>query len=181
MLIWFEIHFKLVYNYVILIMFPVSGTNAEKSHDDEPTDDEEPRQMNWIKLYGKEYYFTNEAKDQFMARQYCKDQKGILFEPKNATVNKDVGALAYKNNKQEIIIKPKIWLGVRYLSSKAGFVYESNGKSIVWENWITGQPDGDGRQNCVVHQNKWVDVNCNERHVFICERGKTTHASDLPN
>ena len=164
-------------------MFPVSGTNAGKSHDDEPTDDEEPRQMNWIKMYGKEYYFQNEAKDQVTAQVYCKNQKGMLFEPKNATVNKDVAALAIKN-RQIVVIKPKIWLGFRYSSSKELFVYESNGKSIVWENWITGQPDDDGRQNCVLLQtngNKWIDVDCDERHEFICERGKTTHASNLPN
>ena len=154
----------------------VSGTNARKSHDDEPTDDEEPRQMNWIKMYGKEYYFQNEAKDQVTAQVYCKNQKGMLFEPKNATVNKDVAALAIKN-RQIVVIKPKIWLGFRYSSSKELFVYESNGKSIDWKNWKTGQPEGDGRQNCVIHQNKWVDVNCNEKHVFICERGKTTHAN----
>ena len=126
-------------------------------------------------MYGKEYYYPNEAKDQFKAQVYCRNQKGILFEPKNPTVNKDVGALAYKNNK---IIKPNIWLGIQYSSSKGQFVYESNGRSIVWKNWKTGQPDADGRQNCVALQtidNKWVDLNCNERHVFICERGKTTY------
>ena len=135
----------------------------------------------WNEVYGKEYAVgTNlEANTQIWAQVYCQSQKGILFEPRSAPVNAKVAALVPATMR-----KPLIWLGIHYSKDKGQFVYVSNNKSIDWSYWKTGQPEGDGRQNCVALQtydNKWVDVNCNERHVFICERGKTTHASDLPN
>ena len=62
-------------------------------------------------------------------------------------------------------------------------MYVSDDKSIVWKNWKSGQPDGDGKENCVAIETisyKWGDMFCNETYNFICERGKSiysTHAN----
>ena len=56
-------------------------------------------------------------------------------------------------------------------------MYVSDDKAIVWKNWKSGQPDGDGKENCVAIETisyKWVDVDCDEAYNFICERGKST-------
>ena len=128
----------------------------------------------WVKMLGKEYHVRNEPTylNQANAKAYCKSQGGILFEPKSAQVNKNVAKFA-----KDTIGNWKfwIWLGIHYTNGQ--FVYESDDKSIVWKNWKSGQPDGDGKENCVALETisyKWADVYCNETYNFICERGKST-------
>ena len=131
----------------------------------------------WVKMLGKEYHVRNEPTylNQANAKAYCKSQGGILFEPKSAQVNIDIANIA-----KVIIRQPWIWLGIHEsTSSKGNFVYESDGQSIVWTNWMTDQPDGDGRENCVALQTitdsfDWSDVECDGRYNFICERGKSS-------
>ena len=128
----------------------------------------------WVKMLGKEYHVRNEPTylNQANAKAYCKSQGGILFEPKSAQVNKNVAKFA-----KDTIGNWKfwIWLGIHYTNGQ--FVYESDDKSIVWNNWKSTQPNGDG--NCVALETinyKWGDVGCNETwYIYeICERGKST-------
>ena len=123
-------------------------------------------------MHGKEYYVPYDTKNQANAQAYCKSQGGILFEPKSAQVNKNVAKFA-----KDTIGNWKfwIWLGLHYTNGQ--FVYESDDKSIVWNNWKSTQPIGDG--NCVALETinyKWGDVGCNETwYIYeICERGKST-------
>ena len=135
------------------------------------------RKTIWVKMHGKEYHVPNEPTyiNQSNAQAYCKSQGGILFEPKSSQVNIDIANLAKGNIRQ-----PWIWLGIHECtSSKGNFAYESDGQSIDWKNWKTGQPDGDGEENCVALQTitdsyDWSDVDCDGRYNFICERGKST-------
>ena len=126
-------------------------------------------------MHGKEYYVPYDTKNQANAQAYCKSQGGILFEPKSAQVNIDIANLAKKTIRQ-----PWIWLGIHESTALKGqFVYESDGQSIVWTNWMNDQPDGDGRENCVALQTiadsfDWSDVECDGRYNFICERGKSS-------
>ena len=126
----------------------------------------------WVKMLGKEYHVRNEPTylNQANAKAYCKSQGGILFEPKSAQVNKNVAKFA----KDAINLGNSwIWLGILYTNGQ--FVYESDDKSIVWKNWISGQPSRNG--NCVALETisyKWGDVGCNGAYNFICERGKST-------
>ena len=138
-----------------------------------------PPKTIWVKMLGKEYSVPNETKNQANAQAYCFSQGGILFEPKSAQVNKNVTKFA-----KDTIRKPWIWLGIHESNSTNGqFVYESDDKSIVWKNWKSGEPDGDGKENCVAIETisyKWGDMFCNETYNFICERGKSrysTHAN----
>ena len=126
----------------------------------------------WVKMLGKEYHVRNEPTylNQANAQAYCKSQGGILFEPKSAQVNKNVAKFAKDTFGNW---KFWIWLGIHYTNGQ--FVYESDNKSIVWNNWKSTQPNGDG--NCVALETinyKWGDVGCNEAYNFICERGKST-------
>ena len=131
-----------------------------------------PPKTIWVKILGKEYYVPNEAENEADAQDYCNSQGGILFEPKSAQVNKNVAKFA-----KDTIGNWKfwIWLGIHYTNGQ--FVYESDNKSIVWNNWKSTQPNGDG--NCVALETinyKWGDVGCNETwYIYeICERGKST-------
>ena len=138
-----------------------------------PTTTTTPPKTIWVKILGKEYYVPNEAENEADAQDYCNSQGGILFEPKSAKVNKNVTKFAKKT-----IRNPRIWLGIYENDSTNGqFVYVSDDKLIVWTNWKSGQPDGDGKENCVALETisyKWVDVDCDEAYNFICERGKST-------
>ena len=130
----------------------------------------------WLEMDGKEYYISSEEKNQTKAQAYCRNIGGTLFEPKAAQVNNDIINIA-----KSTIKIPWIWTGIHeMISSKGHFVYESDGTPIVWKNWKTGQPDGEGTENCVAIQistddynlQKWHDMYCDVICGFVCERGK---------
>ena len=124
-------------------------------------------------MHGKEYYVPYKAKNQANAQAYCEIMGGTLFEPKSAQVNNDVANLA-----KVTIQQPWIWIGIHEQTSSNGhFVYESDGKSIAWDNWKTGQPNGGGLENCVgiqiiIGSYNWADLDCDVICGFVCERGK---------
>ena len=124
-------------------------------------------------MHGKEYYVPHKAKNQAKAQSYCKSIGGRLFEPKSAQVNYDVSNLA-----KLTIGDSWIWIGIHeQTSSTRHFVYESDGKSISWNNWKIGQPNGDGAENCVgiqiiIDSYNWYDLNCDMICGFVCERGE---------
>ena len=124
-------------------------------------------------MHGKEYYVPYKAKNQAKAQSYCESIGGRLFEPKSAQVNHDVANLA------KLTIKESwIWIGIHEQTSSTGqFVYESDGKSISWNNWKIGQPNGVGAENCVgiqiiIDSYNWSDLNCDVISGFVCERGE---------
>ena len=124
-------------------------------------------------MHGKEYYFSSEKKTQEAAQAFCKSKGGKLFEPKSAQVNDDVANLA----KERGLVSA--WIGIHDKSVAGQFVYESDGKPYVWNNWGPGEPNDRGHEeNCAYvslgGQNKWKDCECDDDWEcdaqIVCER-----------
>ena len=65
---------------------------------------------------------------------YCKTKGGKLAEPKSAEANEDIVALAKS-------IDDTVWIGIDDKSKEGHFIYASDGTSVEYTNWHSGQPD----------------------------------------
>ena len=50
-------------------------------------------------------------------------------------------------------------------------VYDNDGQKLVYTNWRSNQPDGDGdcTEVCPDHEGKWNDINCASKKPFVCQ------------
>ena len=93
-----------------------------------------------------------------------------MFEPKYLEINSEVSKLA----KEQVGNTWGYWIGIHDQINQGNFVYDSDNKPIVYENWGGSEPNGDSREDCTVlgTWEKWVDTNCATAMPFICESGK---------
>ena len=102
---------------------------------------------------------------------YCKTKGGKLAEPKSAQANEDIVALAKS-------IDDTVWIGIDDKSKEGHFIYASDGTSVEYTNWYSGQPDSTDAwfydEDCVDLVNgygfEWNDDDCEKTLSFICER-----------
>ena len=128
-----------------------------------------------IKTKTVKYNIRQEKKTYSQANAYCKNNGGKLFEPKSASINNRVVALARSKG------VTLFWIGINDKTTEGRFTYESDGKVIVWKNWNSGEPNNgrsggvfgwswSANEDCVESiRGKWNDKNCNERRSFVCE------------
>ena len=104
------------------------------------------------------------------ARAFCNNLGQKLFEPKYLEINSEVSKLA----KEQVGNTWGYWIGIHDQINQGNFVYDSDNKPIVYENWSPSEPNGDSREDCTVlgTWEKWVDTNCATAMPFICESGK---------
>ena len=69
------------------------------------------------------------------------------------------------------------WVGIHDKTWEGKFSYESDGKSIVWKNWLDGQPNNKvnkcyGDEDCVEvgSKGKWNDQCCGKQKPYVCEK-----------
>ena len=107
------------------------------------------------------------------AKKTCNGVNGKMFEPRSKEINDDVATEARK-----LIGDDRwYWLGITDKVSEGNWSYNSNGQTISFENWFSGQPAtiGGENENCVEaghlsYNGKWHDVPCSwDWLFFICE------------
>merc|ERR1712062_259309 len=106
------------------------------------------------------------------AYMYCKRQipGGQLFEPRSKIQN-DYGKDLVDAIDGEIFTSSPIWLGINDHMEEGKFVYSKSEEPILFENWHSGQPNGETSQNCVAFYNKkWYTTTCASNYRFICEK-----------
>ena len=121
----------------------------------------------WEKLDGHAYHFDNEKKSHSEAKATCQSIGGKLFEPTCEKVYNEVSALAKTKGISNF------WLGIHDISNEGKFVYDSDGKDLVWTNWNSGEPnDWKKKEDCTMSDKlkKWNDVNCDWKYSIICEK-----------
>merc|ERR1712238_47316 len=148
------------------------------------------RQAEWVLIGGKNYDFNPAALTQSEARARCIRFGGKLFEPKDATTNRDVfvQAGAKLNGGTDL------WIGVSDVGTEDSFTYLSDGTLVnfVCESsaggragcWATGQPATTGL-DCVVGNSagggKWTVLACTAtgagKFGSICEMMEETPTS----
>ena len=95
------------------------------------------------------------------ARKLCKQVNSHLVEinseEENTAIKAEIGRRGFQSRKIEF------WLGITDRHSEGTWVLESNGESLPFSNWGTGEPNNAySSENCA-HFNlylKWNDRSC---------------------
>merc|ERR1712062_613551 len=108
------------------------------------------------------------------AYMYCKRKisGGKLLEPRSKIQNDYAKDLIDAIDGE--IYQSYIWLGINDHLEEGKFVYSKSDEPIIFENWYSGQPNGETSENCVAFYNRvsrnktWYDGNCASTYRFIC-------------
>merc|ERR1712238_25099 len=98
------------------------------------------RQAEWVSIGGKNYDFNPAAQTQSEARARCIRLGGKLFEPKDATTNRDVFVQAGA----KLIGGNNLWIGVSDVGTEDSFTYLSDGTLV---NFVCESSAG-GKAGC---------------------------------
>ena len=119
---------------------------------------------------------------QIEAKKFCEEEQQVpahLVEIDSAEENRAIVAEIQRRN----FARRKIdfWLGINDRHSEGHWVLESTGKSVVFTDWNSGEPNNagtHGSENCA-HFNryyKWNDLDCNDKpgngwmRTALCEK-----------
>ena len=102
----------------------------------------------------------------------CSNIGKQLVEPKSVDANNEIVALAQLN----MTTRGKgVWIGIDDKSQEGSFKYASDGSSVGYTNWHSGQPNDYNGQDCVLlwaaKDFEWGDEDCSTMQAsFICEQ-----------
>jgi len=123
----------------------------------------------WTQLSTGCYRFHESEMTQIEAKKFCEEEQQVpahLVEIDSAEENRAIVAELKRRN--FFSRKINFWLGINDRHSEGHWVLESTGKSVVFTNWLSGEPNNDGAygsENCA-HFNrdyKWNDLDCNDK------------------
>jgi len=125
----------------------------------------------WTQLSTGCYRFHTAPMTQSEAKKFCEEEQQVpshLIEIDSAEENRAVVA---EMKRQNFLLA--FWLGINDRHSEGHWVLESTGKSVVFANWRSGEPNNAGSEDCA-HINdtdifKWNDVPCNFKMRALCE------------
>ena len=125
----------------------------------------------WVKIGNKDYLFNTDKKSYLAANNSCFDHGGILFEPRDESVNSEVAEVAVAMG------VTRFWFGVNDLDLENSFVYSSSGDQLTWTNWRTGEPNNmNSNEDCgEIYSSSpvWNDFSCNFESQYVCERNNS--------
>ena len=116
------------------------------------------------------------------AKKFCEEEQEVparLVEIDSAEEDRAIFAEIQRSN----FFSRKIyfWLGITDRHSEGHWVLESTGKSVVFTNWHSGEPNNSGSdENCAhtIHHN-WNDRKCSDKQGYgwmrtaLCEKWKS--------
>ena len=121
--------------------------------------------------------FHESPMTQTEAKKFCEEEQEVparLVEIDSAEENSAISA----EIKRRDFVSRKIdfWLGITDRHSEGHWVLESTGKSVVFTDWHSGEPNNagiSGTENCayINSHHKWNDVRCNDNTwlTALCE------------
>ena len=113
---------------------------------------------------GKQYLVLNtDSLIYDVIKQVCDNHGGHMAEPRDVLENKFLNALG----------TGAFMLGMTDTATDGQWVWDSDGSSVGWQNWLSwGEPNGGENENCVVFAKQlwdnmrgheidaWADVRC---------------------
>jgi len=106
------------------------------------------------------------------ASETCSTLGGKLYEPKTEAINYEIATEANK----VIFNGESHWIGINDKETEGTWVYNSDGQTIEWSNWRSGEPDDGSNSNCVTTWGSssdtkgfWSSDPCYGIRFFICE------------
>merc|ERR1712062_646616 len=132
----------------------------------------------WTQLSTGCYRFHETPMTQSEAKKFCEEEQEVparLVEIDSAEENRALMAEIKRSNFD--LRQIEFWLGITDRHSEGDWVLESTGKSVVFTNWKSGEPNNAGRfgsEHCAYINDlyKWNDVHCNESSwlTALCEK-----------
>merc|ERR1712203_625484 len=119
----------------------------------------------WTQLSTGCYRFHESPMTQSEAKKFCEEEQEVpahLVEIDSLEENRAINAEMKRQNFYSR--KINFWLGINDRHTEGQWVLESTGKSVVFTDWNSGEPNNAGRtENCafINAQDKWNDVDCN--------------------
>lgn len=124
----------------------------------------------WIYIYSN----TNKTYDD--AEKWCHNHNAKLVAIQNKSIN------GYLN--ETLPHNPGYyWIGIRKINDKWTWVATNEKLMEKDENWATGEPNGNGNEDCVEiyikrdrDAGKWNDERCDKAKVALCYRGMVSES-----
>ena len=104
---------------------------------------------------------------QIEAKKFCEEEQQVpahLVEIDSAEENRAIVAEIKRRN--FVQRKTNFWLGITDRHSEGHWVLESTGKSVVFTNWLSGEPNNWGSgENCAQTSvaYEWNDRKCSDK------------------
>merc|ERR1712158_302254 len=134
----------------------------------------------WTQLSTGCYRFHESPMTQSEAKKFCEEEQEVpahLVEIDSAEENRAI--IAEMQRRDPLSRKIDFWLGITDRHSEGHWVLESTGKSVVFTDWNSGEPNNGNRnagsENCVnintwwINQDPsgslwmWNDLDCNDK------------------
>merc|ERR1712037_1057615 len=121
----------------------------------------------WTLLSTGCYRFHESPMTQSEAKKFCEEEQQVpahLVEIDSAEENLAIVAEIKRRN--FLSRKINFWLGITDRHSEGHWVLESTGKSVVFTDWNSGEPNNDGSdENCAAinHVFEWNDLKCSDK------------------
>merc|ERR1712088_652223 len=119
----------------------------------------------WTQLSTGCYRFHESPMTQSEAKKFCEEEQEVpahLVEIDSMEENRAI--IAEIQQRDFFSRKINFWLGINDRHTEGQWVLESTGKSVVFTDWNSGEPNNAGRtENCAFINalDKWNDVDCN--------------------
>merc|ERR550519_235118 len=133
----------------------------------------------WTLLSTGCYRFHESVLTQSEAKKFCEEEQQFparLVEIESAEENRAIIAELKRRNFHSK--KIQVWIGITDRHSEGYWVLESTGKSVVFTDWNSGEPNNagaSGSENCafINDEYKWNDCKCKQASPWltaICEK-----------
>ena len=121
----------------------------------------------WTQLSTGCYRFHESPMTQIEAKKFCEEDQEVparLVEIDSAEENRAIDAEMQRRN--SFSQKINFWLGITDRQSEGDWVFESSGKSVVFTNWHSSEPNNYGSgENCahIAAAFEWNDSLCGSK------------------
>ncbi|XP_065146780.1 uncharacterized protein [Paramisgurnus dabryanus] len=117
----------------------------------------------WINYQSSLYFISSEKKSWSESRRYCRERGADLI----IINNKEEQDFIQKNSGND-----GLWIGLTDSAVEGRWKWV-DGSTPNTRFWRSGEPNGYGRENCVVSSSSgWADFPCTDAFKWICERAQ---------
>ena len=129
---------------------------------------------NFDHFFTYDYRYSNTRKSWYDAKSSCESIGSQLIEPRTKEINDDIAAEAFDLYQGTL----DYWMGISDEAEEGNWIYNSDGQSITFSNWLPGWP---GQADCAFtygsggsDHGKWRDSSCSTTFYYICSPAIST-------
>jgi len=127
----------------------------------------------WTRLPTGCYRFHASPLTQSEAKKFCEEEQEVAARLVEIDSEEENRAIVAEIKRRNFLLA--FWLGITDRHSEGHWVLESTGKSVVFTNWSSGEPNNAGDEDCAhindgnIYMKTWNDIRCNQQLGALCE------------